>query len=139
MSRKAVPIEQVLSRYTVAESGCWEWTGYRNLQGYGQALRRDETTCKYRPHQAHRLAYEFHCGPIPDGHVVMHKCDNPACINPAHLMTGTQAENLRDMSVKGRHRPRNWHLNKNPTIDELRQRADAALADALTRFPSKAA
>lgn len=104
MGRKAVPLEQVLSRYTVAENGCWEWTGYRNLQGYGQALRRDEKTGKYRPHQVHRLAYEHHFGAIPDGHVVMHKCDNPACINPAHLTTGTQADNMRDMAVKGRAR-----------------------------------
>lgn len=71
---------------------CWEWAGNRNQHGYG----RLDTT------YAHRLSWEFHHGPIPDGLVVMHACDNPPCVNPWHLRLGTQVENMRDMARKGR-------------------------------------
>lgn len=72
---------------------CVEWRGYRTQNGYG----RQGT--KY----AHREAYRQHVGPIPDGMVVMHSCDNPACVNPSHLTVGTQADNIQDMVTKGRH------------------------------------
>lgn len=51
---------------------------------------------------AHRLSFELHNGPVPDDQVVMHTCDNPACVNPAHLRVGTQIENICDRDAKGR-------------------------------------
>ena len=77
-----------------AEGGCWVWTGTRQVFGYGISLR-------YR--LAHRVSWEIANGPIPDGLWVLHRCDNPPCVNPAHLFLGTQTENMRDMTAKGRH------------------------------------
>jgi hypothetical protein len=82
----------------VAKSdGCWLWTGARWGNGYG-TFAPD----RYHPTCAHRYAYELTYGPIPDGHVVMHSCDNPQCVRPDHLSIGTQKDNLADMRAKGR-------------------------------------
>lgn len=82
--------------WTVTDTGCWEWNGYRMPRGYG--------SLKYHSQHrlAHRLAHEAWVGPIPDGHQVNHRCDNPPCINPEHLYAGTQEDNMRDMSERSR-------------------------------------
>lgn len=86
--------------WDVTEAGCWEWRGPKNTRGYGHlSVTRSGAVNK----QVHRLMYERHHGPIPEGHVIRHKCDNPPCSNPDHLETGTHADNSRDMVERGRH------------------------------------
>ena len=85
--------------WDVTDTGCWEWRGPLNTRGYGQITRsRDGVICG----QVHRIMYERHIGPIPDGYQIRHKCDNPPCSNPDHLEVGTHSENMRDMWERGR-------------------------------------
>jgi hypothetical protein len=81
------------------ESGCWSWQSFRDPQGYGR-LNIDN-----KPVLAHRISWELHNGPIPEGMHVLHECDNPPCTNPAHLFLGDQVANNADMMAKGRHNP----------------------------------
>lgn len=75
---------------------CWEWQGTITQYGYGQFKYAGKT------HRAHRVIYELTNGPIPDGFIVRHKCDNRRCVNPAHLELGTHIDNMADMRTRGR-------------------------------------
>lgn len=71
---------------------CWDWQGWREPNGYGRFGQR----------KPHRLMYEATHGPIPQGDDVCHRCDNPPCVNPAHLFAGSRQDNMDDMVAKGR-------------------------------------
>jgi hypothetical protein len=75
---------------------CWNWKASR-VKGYGQ-IRISETEVI----RAHRVAWEYTRGPIPDGLFACHKCDNPSCCNPSHLFLGTAQDNADDKVAKGR-------------------------------------
>lgn len=75
---------------------CFVWKGARIPTGYGQKLVNG--VVKY----THRIAYEWANGPIPEGLLVLHKCDNPPCCNPDHLFLGTAKDNMQDCMKKGR-------------------------------------
>ncbi len=87
----------ILNKSKLMPSGCWEWQG-AHTRGYGTLMR--ERQRRY----VHHLSYELWRGDkLPTGMVMRHDCDNPKCVNPNHLSPGTQAENLRDMTRRGRH------------------------------------
>jgi hypothetical protein len=82
-------------------TGCIEWTGTRHPQGYGLARRVVGEPIEPR---AHRRAWIMAHGPIPDGMLVLHSCDNPCCVNVEHLRLGTDADNSDDKYSRGRNR-----------------------------------
>jgi hypothetical protein len=98
MEITAVLLERFWSKVGKGSAAsCWEWTGARIPQGYGSLGTRERSQIG-----AHRISWSIHNGPIPPGMFVLHRCDNPPCVNPAHLFLGTQLDNMRDKLQKGR-------------------------------------
>lgn len=95
--------ELVKEAYETAKSKGWhdcqEFDGVINSGGYGRIHIGNGKHVL-----AHRLAWALHNGADPCGYVVMHRCDNPPCVNPEHLVLGSQKENIMDMDAKGRRR-----------------------------------
>lgn len=90
-------ITEKLKRLTsIEEDGCWMFLGPWNSFGYGH-LSYDGQIFR-----AHRISYELHCGPVPEGKMVLHKCDHRYCVNPEHLFIGTAQDNVTDMVNKSR-------------------------------------
>lgn len=90
--------ERFLNKIKSGASGCWDWIAAKNKKGYGYIKLRK----KRKNEMAHRMSWLLFKGDIPNGLYVLHKCDNPSCVNPDHLFLGTQNDNMKDMAKKGR-------------------------------------
>lgn len=114
---------RLFTRSTKMPSGCIEWNGSRLPKGYGQISVGGKNVL------THRVAWELANGPIPNGLFVLHRCDNPPCINKECLFLGTKAENNADRAAKGRshthnsdktHCPQNHEYSKENTVIDNR-------------------
>lgn len=90
-------------------TGCLLWCGNTNNKGYGMTAYRDTKKL------VHRLSFLISNGFLSDDDIVMHKCDTPACINPDHLVIGSQLDNMKDMHIKGRFYSRNVKYDPSKT------------------------
>lgn len=77
-------------------SGCWIWSRGKDKDGYGK-VKIDGRSLR-----AHRVTWEYVNGPIPEGMLLCHRCDNPSCVNPDHLFLGCHKNNHEDRGAKGR-------------------------------------
>lgn len=103
---EAITIEERFWLRVMKTDTCWIWNGWSGNKNYGRMSIYDKGKMKNIPTLAHRVSWELHNGKIPHGIHVLHKCDNPPCVNPDHLFLGTHKDNMMDMSKKGRHRSR---------------------------------
>jgi hypothetical protein len=83
------------SKTKVAPNGCWEWQLFRDKDGYGRLK------VKQRMKRAHRVSFELSVGSTKNLSV-LHRCDNPPCVNPDHLFLGSMKDNMQDKLKKGR-------------------------------------
>ena len=107
-----------------SENECWEWTGSKTAAGYGLIYWNNELQ------YAHRLSLEFDDRPVPTRWHACHTCDNPSCVNPKHLFSGTPRDNMQDKVSKGRHTFGENHPNSKLTkedVSTIRQMADEGI------------
>jgi hypothetical protein len=103
---------------------CWLWTGAHDQRGYGVL------NIKGKMHRAHRYAYAQTVGPVPADMQLLHSCDNPPCVNPAHLRPGTARDNKLDSVAKWRTRHR---LSRQQVTDILQRFEAGEMQSALAR------
>lgn len=119
--------DRVWGKVLKTDAGCWNWQGRIQVDGYGQMSAGNAEIL------AHRAAYFLANGMLPNGLCIMHKCDNPRCCNPDHLIAGTHAQNMADMRLKGRRKGiclgnKNGRAKLNPdTVKKIRDERAAGL------------
>ena len=94
-----VLVDRFNAKWERADNGCWLWTASTAGRGYGQLKIPGERKQIY----AHRLSWLINRGPVPEGRMVLHRCDTPRCVNPEHLFLGVAKDNQQDMKAKRRH------------------------------------
>lgn len=119
------PLIRFMKKVRKQDDGCWIWTASTNPRGYGIFARIDGVVLEV----AHRSAYHLLVGPIPDGKLVLHKCDVRLCVNPEHLFLGSASDNTMDMCLK-------WRTKSKFTEKDVREiRASGESASVLaSRF-----
>ena len=90
------PLADRFWRFVEKSDDCWIWVGAHQASGYGRIKDNGEMLL------AHRASYQLHFGTIAQGLWVLHRCDNPSCVNPAHLYLGDRAQNMKDAHERGR-------------------------------------
>ena len=103
-SVNSLDVARFWAKVRQAPNGCWEWTASR-IGGRGRKLYGQFTVTERRKQlhvYAHRFAWTIAHGPIPADQYVLHRCDNGICVRDDHLFLGTQFDNMRDASEKGR-------------------------------------
>lgn len=108
-----------------ASTGCWEWTGLRNERGYGLIGASDGNVLM------HRASYHVFNGPIDADKYVLHRCDNPPCVNPEHLYLGSKADNAKDCRERMRAYRDGKHYNAKLSVDAVRLIRSSSEADRL--------
>ena len=108
-------VNRFLSFVQVRSAGCWTWLGCTDLDGYGRFGVAGKTVL------AHRVSYEMHNGKIPTNMCVLHRCDNPGCVNPAHLWSGTYLDNAQDRENKNRGAYGEKHWQAKLTEEQVRE------------------
>jgi len=122
--------DRIAEKVRICDSGCHEWTGRLQPNGYGQVHRGGKTV------YAHRAAWEVANGQLPEGAFVMHTCDNRRCVNPDHLRIGTFQDNMDDMTAKLRqaHGARNGHAKMSAEDVRAIRAADGSHTEIAKRF-----
>jgi len=105
---------------------CWPWTGAKTAKGYGRFWKDGKRQA------AHRLAYETAYGPIEEGLLICHRCNNSLCVRPEHLLKGTHQDSLDNMVRKGRRRPKHKELTYWDVQEIQRKLADLERKDKLS-------
>ena len=119
-----------------SDDECWLWLGYRMRPKNRKGIWHGQINTGRRGRSAltHRVAWELANGPIPPGMNVLHRCDNPGCVNPKHLFLGTQGDNVSDAAAKGRMPGPRLIGERNPTakltIADVRAIREEAAAGA---------
>lgn len=109
------PTEQRFWEKVNKSDDCWIWMSHIGTNGYGAFWFNGKSQ------SAHRVAYELAFGKRPGEFLVCHSCDNPTCVNPAHLWLGTEIDNKNDMVSKGRQGKRTGPLGRDCPVKLTRQ------------------